>query len=899
MSLKSRFFKKPWQHASPDKRLAAVRDQDDPELTQVLPELAEHDPSAQVRLAALRRINTEVFWLNARLRETEPDILEASDRFILRAATGEDGGKLEDARLEWFERIESGEAIRTLARKARDTALRQRALDRIQSQGFLGDCYSSEPDAELATSILQRIDQISTLERLQQKLKKSSKSKTKAVMARIHAIQSTRGQYDAAQASAQRLVDQAEALAKGENLENRVSQLPELRQAWDQLERVSENLQARFRGALSIVEAAMARPAPAVSEANSDPTANEGGTVTEESRMQGVADAIRRELRLNRKDLKPQKLLADWDRAWNRLARIEQADLDTKNDMLPILKELQVQVQQKIATTSEVPPPSGKSVNAVDSADVATFSADLDELARLIEAGDLAQANLHRNRIRGRLHSLPVKQRPRDVSGRLQRLEGRLKELRDYQHWSHNKQRDELIGRVEGLQNSGQHPDAIAAALKEARAEWQRLEKLEILPGDKRKYAAPGGQWRRFQEACSATFDTAKPYFEKRQSVQEETLSQLDSFIQSGMVLAADEAAGPKELTPVMRKARQAIQRLDDLPPRSRGAAAGGLRDLMNAISKRLDSAFEQVEMTKRRLISEARALGQEEELKSAIDRAKGLQAEWKQAGQGRRGIDQKLWKEFRAEIDPLFDQLDGKRKEREQANQALIKQIEQLCEQAEALTALPDDELDDSKGRMQGLVDSMGALTPSPPALIKRFEQARRKFSDRQTEIRKAREDRAVRDLADRVQSIQNAYADRIAGQPVDKDRLCGNSAELPGALKAAIEAVTDESSDADQLKAMAELNLESALQIAVEFEFLSGLDSPAEEKNRRMDYQVKRLAARMSERSSQQDLGSELAELEQRWYRSLPLPESNFDAIQARIEKCQSMIRQMMGIA
>ena len=899
MSLKSRFFKKPWQHANADKRLAAVRDEDDPELTSALPELAEHDPSAGVRLAALRRINTEPFWLDARLRESDREIIEAADRFLLRAVVSESADQLADARIQWFERIESGETIRTLALKARDPALRQRALERIQSQGFLGDCYASEADAELAAGVLERIDQISTLERLHQELKKSSKSKSKAVMARIQAIQSASGQYDAGLVDAERLVDQAETLARGENLDQRGSLLPELRQAWDRLESVPERLEARFRGALSIVEAAIARPAPSVSDASSAAAATEAGTDGGESSMQGVADAIRSELRRNRKGLKPQKLLADWDRAWNALGRVGPADLDVKNDMLPILKELQAQVQRNITTTSAAANASDSKVKAGNTANVAAFSTELDALAALLEAGDLAEANQHRNRIRGRLHSLPVKQRPRDISGRLQRLEGRLKELRDYQHWSHNEHRDELIGRVSALPDSGQHPDAIAAALKEARAEWQRLEKLEILPGDKRKYAAPGGQWRRFQEACSTAFDTAKPYFEKRQTVQEETLSRLEAFIEAGMEQARDESLGPKELMPVMRKARQAIRRLDDLPPKSRGAGAGGLRDLMNTISKRLDSAFEQVELTKRRLINEARALGQESDLKTAIDRAKGLQADWKRAGQGRRASDQKLWKEFRAEIDPLFDQLDGQRKEREQANQEVIKKIEQLCEQAEGLTGLPDDELSRARGQMQGLVDSMGSLRPSPPALVKRFEQARRAFSDRQAEIRKAREEQAVRDLADCIEAVQAAFAKRIVGQPVDKDRIGKSCEQVPAGLQAAVEAVTDESNDVDQLKAKAEANLESALQIAVEFEFLSGLDSPTEEKNRRMDFQVKRLAARMSERSGQQDLGSELAELEGRWYRSLPLPEANFSTIQARIEKCQAVIRQMMGIA
>ncbi|MFU8833093.1 MAG: hypothetical protein ACNA7J_13205, partial [Wenzhouxiangella sp.] len=75
MNLKSRIFKKPWQHKDPEVRALAVNESDDPELRSELARLAQHDEAASVRLAALRRINTEHFWLDARLRETDEAIV--------------------------------------------------------------------------------------------------------------------------------------------------------------------------------------------------------------------------------------------------------------------------------------------------------------------------------------------------------------------------------------------------------------------------------------------------------------------------------------------------------------------------------------------------------------------------------------------------------------------------------------------------------------------------------------------------------------------------------------------------------------------------------------------------------------------------------------------------------
>ena len=908
MSLKSRFFKKSWQLSNDDKRLAAVREDEDPELLSALPDLAARDPSPAVRLAALQRINSEPFWLDARLRESDPDILSHADRFLLRVVTvpdpaadevaPEQEAQLQAARQQWLERIESTEMLRALAVDAHQVALRKQALARIHAQGFLGDCYAREPDAELAAGLLQRINQTSTLERLHHHLKKSSKHKAQAVQARLQAIRSAQGHYDAELASAERLVDQAEALARGKHLDEREAKLDELRAAWSELENVQDTLHARFAGALSIIEAAMAREV--VAGASVDGAAEETPGIA--SPMGPIADAIRARLRHPSKAVQPQKLLAEWDRGWNSLKQVTAADEEVKADVLPFLKELQDQVQRQLegSRKSEAEAASGAQAEPVDQA---AFNDDLDQLSRLLEAGELAQANERWRTLRKTLKSIPARQRPSAVSGRLQRLEGRLKELRDYQHWSHNKQRDELIERVEALPGSGQHPDAITAALKEARAEWQRLEKLEILPGDKRKFAAPGGQWRRFQDACSAAFDLARPYFEKRQSVQEETLSELERFIESGLEKAADESAASKDLTPIMRSARQAIRRLDELPPKARGAAAGKLRELMNRISERLDRAFEKVEAEKRRLIDQAKRLGDEPELKSAIDRAKGLQADWKKAGQGRRRTDQTLWKEFRAQIDPLFERLDGERKEREQAHQAVFKEIEGLCARAEALSELDDEELMDAGNRMQEISDGIAALHPKPQGLVKRFERARTRFGDRQSEIRKKREAQATEQLQDAVLAVQAAFARRLEGQgfdsTLDKEDLAARPDFLPDALKDTLQRLEDEAMTDDRLRALSQTHLESARQVAVELEFLSGLDSPKEEQRRRMDFQVRRLADRMSQGGQKPDLGSELAELESRWFGSLPLPPDEFDAIAARVDRARSVVKQMMGIA
>jgi len=893
MSLTSRFFKKPWQNKNPETRAAAVADASDPELIQALPEIAQHDDSASVRLAALRRIDTEPFWLDARLREKDSSIREAADRYLKRAVTTQANAELIAERLQWLEALDDRELIKTLARQARDPALRARAQRDIKAQGFLGDCYRSESDPELAQALLDRIEQHSTLERLHESLRTSSKAKARAVQIRIQTLQAASGGPSADQLAAESLLKDAERLSRGEDTRDREARLAELRSRWAELDDVPAELSRRFQGAIGIIESAIERARRGPEEELPRASTEHQASDEADSPLGAVEAKIRQALRNRASKAQPEGLLATWDRAWNALDAVAPGDEVVKARMLPVLRELQAQVQARGRSAAD------QAAAASDqSASNESFELQLDALSGHLEAGELAAARTLIGDIRAGLNRLQVRQRPKAAMGRLQRLEGRLKELRDYQHWSHNKHRDELIERVEALAGSDQHPDAVTTALKEARKEWRRLESLEVLPGERRKYAAPGGQWRRFQAACQNAFETAQPYFEKRQNVQEETLGQLDAFIEQGLALAVQDPPDHTKLMPLMRKARQAIRRLDDLPPKSRGAAAGKLRDLMDRISARLDEAFEKVELGKRRLITEAKALTHETDLKTAIDKAKSLQAEWKRLGSGRRKVDQKLWNEFRGSIDPLFEQLDGERKAQDDVRNALMEELKALCDQAEALAELPEDELEAAAGRLQGLVDEWESKGTRPGGLNKRFDKARRTFSDRQTALRARHQRKALEDRANLARSVQQAFRSRLAGEAIDPERLLQDIDLPPVVLREAIDRICDDSQDVPAIEEWAREHVESARQTAVEFEFLSGLESPTEDKKLRMDFQVRRLAERMSEGAGKNDLETEVNALEARWFAALPLPEADYKKLESRVRKSLEVVHNMMGI-
>jgi len=902
MNLRSRLFKKPWQAKDAKDRAQAVQDSEDPDLRADLPQLAQHDPAVLVRLAALRRLDTEPFWLDARLRETDPELVSAADAFLLHAVTKPGDPNLTSARGEWLKLIDDPAIVRRLAQDAADVALRRIALGQISSQGFLGDRYMRETDAALAAELLSRIDRESTLKRLIEGLRTADKQRAQAARERLDQLRARRGETDPQAQAASNLVEAIEALLHHPGRQDLAARLAELEQQWRLLESTDDALQRRFSGAAQILHSSLK---PTTAESETGTVRPETGTEHNDrpepaaKNLRNVAERLT-EFRATADPKAAKTLLAEWDRAWNALDTIGPADTTLKNEVLPQLRALQAQTEQARTASAARSSNRHDQQQAIDD-----LNSTLERIAALLEQGDIAAASKALAEARSDYQRLPGKIRPKRLGGRLTRLEGRAKEMSSWQHWSNNQHRDELIERVEQLADAPQHPDAIAAALKEARGEWKRLEELETVVGNRRRqHAAPAGQWRRFQAACDKAYELAKPYLEKRQQCQQDNLAQLEAFISNGMELAANEQADAAAVLGSLRGARQAIRRLDEIPPRSRGRSARDLRELMKRLEQRVNEANERIVSDKRSLIAEARVLSQEDDLASAIARAKGLQAQWQKIGRGQRKTDQQLWREFREPIDELFVRLKEKHEQHQQIDESRRAEIEALCQRIEELAKLPDAEIGDAVGAVKSVISDWSLRADKPGEMIKRFEAAERRFRRRLDELAERVRNQAQQQTLDLAESVQALWVQRSNGQAGAlqtslAETPAGSDLQLINELRARCADLS--ASDFDPVvweKRVAE-HAENARQVTVEAEFLSGLKTPEKDRERRMNYQVKRLSERLTERARQPDLGEELEQLERRWLLCFPLPPGILRELEPRYRASRQSIRQMIGSA
>ena len=94
-------------------------------------------------------------------------------------------------------------------------------------------------------------------------------------------------------------------------------------------------------------------------------------------------------------------------------------------------------------------------------------------------------------------------------------------------------------------------------------------------------------------------------------------------------------------------------------------------------------------------------------------------------------------------------------------------------------------------------------------------------------------------------------------------------------------------EAGDIDELGREVDAQTEKARQIVIEMECLSGLESPEEDRQRRMDYQINRLSNRLGGGADKADLDSERAELQRRWLESFPHHAGQADQLEKRFER------------
>jgi hypothetical protein len=876
MSWKPRLFKPKWEHKDPLVRLDAVAHFDDPELESALPSILINDEDSDVRIAAARKISDLPLLSKAQASEQNPEALGVLAQRIsnLTASVLPERPSL-DARLAVVTDSQDRQLLELVASQAPEPELRELALSKITRQGFLGDRAVGDENPGLRRFAASRITQHSTLRRVIGELRKSDKTLHQELTERLHAELLEALNPAAAEIEALKLCEALEAYAL-KHIEAAESVPAEISGPWGQIESVvSADLKLRFQSIVGHLSEARAVDIPEPEESSAeisaeDPPEQATDVAPEPERkvapQQNHLVSIVKEIETFAQHSgdspsigKLRILRAKWDRTWSGLAQPSDVEIEQGNHCHTIFNKLQALVDSVIEGKNET-------LDKVESL--------AEKLGRQLEDGELHKALETRNLLIEMGKPLRSEARWKAVNRQINAHHGRLKELRDWLHWSNDKIRKQLIAEMEILPETDLHPDAILDRVKALQKRWKDLESSEQIPGDSHYHAAPW-MWRKFNGAGHKAFEATKPYLEKRDEIRDKHLQKQKELCDQVFTAASAENPDWNALTKLLQTVRKEMRDLDLLPHKLRKKALSKLRKALDKGNNAMQAHYAEIEKQKLKLIRAASQLSFLEDKQEAISEAKRLQAEWKTAGRLWRSRENELWEAFREPLDPLF----GKLKEEQEASRAEIRERlkaqESLCEEMKSLLDLPEDALLESQGKVQGLRDSWRDIEQPNKRLQGQFVEMAKAFDQRVKDLQKG-QSKLIRDNRWlRAKLVQDLETGCLKGAPTAA-AIKKAEAKWPGSSTEAIdlelEARFRNACKGESKATLSNEASEKASALCIQLEFLAGLASPEAEKSQRMKYQVDRLSRSLSGESRQLSAKAEAMIAEDEWL-TLPL--------------------------
>ncbi|GMR15084.1 MAG: hypothetical protein BMS9Abin30_0704 [Gammaproteobacteria bacterium] len=846
MDWKQQLFKPKWQHKDADIRLAAVGAEQDPQLINSLVDIAGSDDDSRVRSAAIKRLHQLENILKLYANETDLSVRTLlEDRIRQLSTSSDDSRPALDLRLQVVSATADRKLIEHLASHAPEAQLRRAALAKVKRQGLLGDCCIQDSDSENRRFAASRITQHTTLARVINGLRKRDKTLHAQLQERLHGELLERADPGAVQTEALNICTALERLAV--NAGDKDTQAIDARHmAWKRIANMAAPEMAdRYQRICQRLEAPAKISPP-----------EETARVESEPETQPVQEAPPQSAAAPQASEEPPQ--ADRQRAAAR-------------------EEQRKQLEQNLDEAKEL----------------------LAQLGQELEQGELHKALETRTKIQQAGKGHGKHKGWQQVNRKTAGMQGRLRELREWHHWSNNKIRKRLIAEMEVLPAAGLHPDALLDRVKSLQAEWKTLEESEQIPGDKHFAAAPW-MWRKFSAAGHTAFDTAKPYLEKRSEIQSRHAQSLTKVCAELQQLADTDPPDWTALGKAMNRGRQKLRDLNNVPAKQRQAFARKLKAALDKANNVMQDHYQLVEKEKMKLIRSASQLIHLPERSEAIAQAKSLQSAWKAAGSLWRSKEQELWNQFREHLDPLFEELKEQQETIRAAKAERLAAQNTLCEEMQAILK-SDKDLSAQHGIVQGLQDSWKdiehperKLLASFRALVADYEQRVKQAQQQQmhaeherrwlksmllheltvsgrtakgaiskktqTKVEKTWPEQGSDDVLEI--KMDKACADMLAGKPAD-----------PG------------EDDAEDLKTKARM-------LCIRLEFLAGLQSPDEDRDQRMQYQVDRLAASMSGKSARLPASDEAHDAEKTWLGMYALPEPEFETFGKRIKRALTAI-------
>lgn len=920
-----KLFPPKWRHRNPAIRAEAVNllRADDPNLAEVI----TRDADAGIRRLAARRLEDLDLLFEVMDSDSDDSVRGAAQRRIWQLLAGEAGSIPEEEAAKCLNRHKDPQMAEYLMRHSPSRQVRRLALSMLDKPALLAEIAMQDADGDIRLEALQAIDRLPTLERLAKEAR--GRDKRVARLAR-EMVDQLREQQERPLRQ-QKAVERMESYAGLQQPDQ--TAVTHLHAEWQQLQQdAADELRTRFdtahRKAQQAIEdarkarEALERQREVCDQARkllADLEANAGTPSFDLDGAAKVADllgnswqqleaelgelnaALATELeetlgRLRRRSAEIGRHRQQHARQLAIIGDIEQAAKGEKLVGRDRLKEIEQrwrnlpgkpevaldrsfrQFLQQANARLEKSAERAKELEA-------EFAQHLEHFGKALDSGKLAPANTAMGKAR-KCHDELQQIAPhllKSTRATWSRLLGRLAEMRDWQRFGSNTVREELIEAMQALVGEDLSVNERSKQVRRLRDKWREV--------DRKGGAAQDALWERFNAVAEEAFAPVIAYREAQQQSQQQAAAERGDFcdrIEAEYKAVDWDNPDWPAIDARVRELRNGWRKLGGVDKESWQILNQRFNEAIKPFEEKLGAIRDSEKQRRERLIKQVTRLADEPDLQTAISETLAAQEKWKPLVTASRGVEQRLWKQFRAACDAVFER---RKAHNEEVNHELGENADRkqaLVDALKALAELPADQRQHARSERDRLVAEWNEIGQMPKARFRQINDAWSKalkaFDASETRAEQAQWNDYLDQLvaqAARLDALEHAHC---AGEEVTlDDAFSGLFADRVAAIGNGDRALCD----------AFEQNLERRNQLMLEAEVLLELETPQAFADQRRQWQLEHLSDAMTGGLAQSPHEQALALLEKAC-RTGAAPETGREAYLQRQDAIVAALRQ-----
>ncbi len=780
-------------------------------------------------------------------------------------------------------------------------------VEQTTDEGELLKLASDGATSQLRQAAAEKIHSRDVLEQLAKVVKTKDKNVFKIVKTKLDLFKAEDAKIAELEASAERICEKIERQSNFEADALFKAKLGVLQNEWNSLGQVSVIAQSRYQTALATCEAKIAAQAQAIADEEEKQTLDTqalqlaedaynnlkqlAGNIYRAShvddlinanyelKIQELSNAVR--LAANRQ-LPLDKLNKEFEhRKQQTLNLIDQIKTSGTAHQLAekleqaedseIVKNAQHKLQQLIKSAKEfgdeLPETLTEAKVKLDAiwaqrhqAEQATKNAlrDFSELARkglwAAEQGFVRKARAIQKELQEKRAQLA--EVPKGIQAKIDDFEAQLVKLGDWHEFAVTPKKEALITQMQALATSNINPETLATKIHDLQDGWKEVSKGVQQQDDE--------LWQQFQQASAIAYAPCKEFFEaqaaerdKNLSKRRELVNQLQQYL-NGYDFAS---AVWKDVEQTLKTARAEWQTYWPVPRKAGNDLQKEFETLMEQLFSKITGEYESNKAAKQNLIEQAQTLATATDTRSATETIKQLQAQWKTIGKSWHKEDQQLWQEFRKHCDAVFALRNQAFEEAKEQRQAVTAQAESLIDRLNQFATQTLEQLNSAKAEIDAIQSEFSALElpkESAKALYNKLNASIAAISTKRNSARNQAEEQSWTDLFNVLNELREyelaviaqTASESLAAQKVQIETLIANTPRWPSG---SFSVVQQRLAKADAItSAIQKSNSEALHTLTIRAEILAGQESPTEDKQARMSYQVQQMQQAFGQRDS-----------------------------------------------